>query len=96
LILRIIFNILVVRPRRLVLLVCHCNRICDRTIRENIRIGARTVEDIGRACGAGTGCGGCRATIRELLSNCPIERRAAREATRGELGAPSGAMGMAG
>ena len=57
------------------MLVCHCNRICDRTICESIREGARSVDEVGRACGAGTGCGGCRPRIRTLLA------RAEREAT---------------
>jgi len=48
------------------LLVCHCNGVCDRAIRECVGRGARSVEDVGRACGAGTECGGCRPTIRAL------------------------------
>jgi bacterioferritin-associated ferredoxin len=50
------------------LLVCHCHRICDRTIRESIRQGASSVAEVGAACRAGTGCGGCRQTITGLLA----------------------------
>ena len=50
------------------MLVCHCRRVCDRTVRECIREGAASVEEVGRACGAGTGCGGCQPTIASLLS----------------------------
>ena len=50
------------------MLVCHCRRVCDRTIRECIRDGAASIEEVGRACGAGTGCGGCQPTIASLLS----------------------------
>jgi bacterioferritin-associated ferredoxin len=50
------------------LLVCHCHRICDRAIRASIQQGARSIKEIGLACRAGTGCGGCRPTIAELLT----------------------------
>jgi bacterioferritin-associated ferredoxin len=53
--------------RRSPLLVCHCHRICDRTIRESIREGARSIAEIGDTCRAGTGCGGCRPAIAGLL-----------------------------
>ena len=49
------------------MLVCHCHRICDRTIRESIREGARSIDDVGASCRAGTGCGGCRPAIAGLL-----------------------------
>ena len=57
------------------MLVCHCNAVCDRKIRECIRDGARCVDDVARACQAGTGCGGCHEVIQELL---------AREAVHGD------------
>ena len=56
------------------LLVCHCHRICDRTIRESMRQGASSVAEIGAACRAGTGCGGCRPAIAGLLSAHRAER----------------------
>ena len=49
------------------MLVCHCRRVNDRTIREIARSGARTPEEIGAACGAGTGCGGCKPAIAGLI-----------------------------
>ena len=49
------------------MLVCHCHRICDRTIRESIREGARSIDEVGDACRAGTACGGCRPAIAGLL-----------------------------
>lgn len=60
------------------MLVCHCHRICDRRIRESIREGAVSVDDVGASCGAGTGCGGCRPAIARLLREVPAgapERR---------------------
>jgi bacterioferritin-associated ferredoxin len=50
------------------LLVCHCHRICDRTIRASIQEGARSIKEVGKACRAGTGCGGCRPVIAEFLT----------------------------
>jgi bacterioferritin-associated ferredoxin len=48
-------------------LVCICHPANDRDIDECIREGARTVEDVGAMCGAGTGCGACRDELRERL-----------------------------
>ena len=50
------------------MLVCHCHQVSDRTIRACIRDGAETVAAVGERCGAGTNCGGCRPTIKELIS----------------------------
>ena len=50
------------------MLVCHCMKVCDRTIRECVERGARSVEDVGRECQAGTGCGGCHPTIHALVA----------------------------
>ena len=55
------------------MLVCHCKRVCDRTIRECVERGARSVEEVGRACEAGTGCGGCHPTIRALVAGEPAD-----------------------
>ena len=56
------------------MLVCHCHEVGDKTVRKCIREGARTVAEVGAACGAGTGCGGCRPTIRELVSALVLPR----------------------
>jgi len=58
------------------LLVCHCRRVCDRTIRECIRDGAASIEEVGGACGAGTGCGGCQPAIASLLAKADSPTRA--------------------
>jgi bacterioferritin-associated ferredoxin len=52
-------------------LVCHCQRVCDRTIRECIRNGARSIEEVSRSCGAGMSCGGCRPAIDSMLTARP-------------------------
>lgn len=49
------------------MLVCHCRRVCHKEVLEACRAGASTVEEVGRECGAGTGCGGCRPLIEDLI-----------------------------
>ncbi len=49
------------------MIVCLCYPASDRDIDAVIDEGARTVEDIGRKCGAGTGCGTCLGELRERL-----------------------------
>ncbi|WP_095982980.1 (2Fe-2S)-binding protein [Melittangium boletus] len=49
------------------MIVCLCRAVSDRTIRARIAEGARTVEELGDACGAGTGCGGCHDQMTQLL-----------------------------
>jgi bacterioferritin-associated ferredoxin len=39
----------------------------DQRIREEIANGALTLEQIAARCGAGSRCGGCIDTVRELL-----------------------------
>jgi bacterioferritin-associated ferredoxin len=47
--------------------VCLSLAISDRTIRRAIDEGARTLEDLGDSCGAGSVCAGCHAELRALL-----------------------------
>lgn len=49
------------------MIVCLCHVVSDRTIRARIAEGAQSVDDIGETCLAGTGCGGCRDQLEELL-----------------------------
>jgi bacterioferritin-associated ferredoxin len=50
------------------MIVCFCHPTSERDVDAVIDEGARTVEDIGRRCGAGTGCGSCLEDLRERLS----------------------------
>ncbi len=47
--------------------VCLCEGVTDRTVHKAIARGARTVDEIAVACGAGSGCGGCWHELQELL-----------------------------
>jgi bacterioferritin-associated ferredoxin len=49
-------------------LLCHCRAVSDRAIRTAIACGARCPDDVARACGAGTDCGGCRPAVEDLLA----------------------------
>ena len=49
------------------MLVCHCKGVSERAVRDAIRRGAASSTEVGRACGAGSVCGGCRPVIAELL-----------------------------
>lgn len=48
--------------------VCICEAVTDTEVRSCIAAGARTVEDVGDACGAGTGCGSCHDHIDVFLA----------------------------
>ncbi|HEX4336487.1 MAG TPA: (2Fe-2S)-binding protein [Polyangiaceae bacterium] len=50
------------------MLVCHCLGVSDRTIREAVREGAETVDDVHEVCGAGSGCGGCRELVSDVIT----------------------------
>ena len=50
------------------MLVCHCLRVFDRTIRQCVRDGAATPAAVTAACGAGSRCGGCRSSIEAIVS----------------------------
>jgi len=48
-------------------LVCLCNGVSERKVVKAIDHGATTIDEIGRACRAGTTCHGCRDTLADLL-----------------------------
>ena len=49
------------------MIVCLCKVVSHRKIEQSIDQGARTVQAVGRACGAGTGCGACRGHIQKMI-----------------------------
>jgi bacterioferritin-associated ferredoxin len=69
------------------LLVCHCLKVCDRIVRECVREGARSADEVGNACGAGRACGGCRSSIDAIVTgelarpndSTPMWARSARQ-----------------
>ncbi len=57
------------------MIVCICRRVSEKQIQAAIEGGATTVEAVGRACRAGTGCGCCHTTIEEMIEREDCERR---------------------
>lgn len=58
------------------MLICHCEVVDDRTIRNAIAAGADSVEAIGAMCGAGRRCGGCIPALVDLLRESTTEHDA--------------------
>lgn len=53
------------------MLVCHCHRVNNARIHEVLAAGAGSVAGVVRATRAGTNCGGCIPTLRELCKQMP-------------------------
>jgi ferredoxin-nitrite reductase len=49
--------------------ICNCHRVSKREIVRCIRAGATSIEAIGQACKAGTGCGSCQGMLGHLLAH---------------------------
>jgi bacterioferritin-associated ferredoxin len=49
--------------------VCHCRAVSDAKVLQAIAEGAEDESDIGRLCGAGTGCGSCHDELRRLCAS---------------------------
>jgi bacterioferritin-associated ferredoxin len=50
------------------MVVCHCNAVSDREIREQVRAGALDADDIAARCAAGARCGGCVEVVESLVA----------------------------
>lgn len=48
-------------------IVCQCFDVEEDVIREAIKNGAHTVEEVGDITQAGTGCGGCQDMIQKII-----------------------------
>ncbi|MCX7620026.1 MAG: (2Fe-2S)-binding protein [Acidimicrobiales bacterium] len=60
------------------MIVCHCNAVSDREIIDAVRTGALDVDEVGRSCGAGTDCRGCRERIEKIIEFAAPRRPALR------------------
>lgn len=63
-------------PREVRVLLCQCNSIFEHEVLACIRRGARTVDEVGDGCDAGTGCGSCRGAIKTMLEEEAGRRKA--------------------
>lgn len=61
------------------LLLCQCNTVFEHEVVACVRRGARSVEEVGEGCEAGTGCGSCRGAIKTILEE-EAQRRSAGDA----------------
>lgn len=59
------------------MIVCLCHGVSERVIRQAAQQGAGSVKDVGRACGAGTGCGACVDDVEQVLAECQGQARCA-------------------
>jgi bacterioferritin-associated ferredoxin len=62
------------------MIVCVCRGVSERQVEAAVAEGATTMDQVARACGAGTDCGACRFMVRELAESarsaaCPAGAR---------------------
>jgi bacterioferritin-associated ferredoxin len=68
--------------------VCHCRAVTDSHVLQAIAAGAEDETDIGRLCGAGTGCGSCHDELRRLCESSRSCAGADSTGTRPLVGSP--------
>jgi bacterioferritin-associated ferredoxin len=61
--------------------VCICRAVRDKQILNVIQDGARTVDAVEAACGAGGDCGSCREEIADMIAAHEDQARSAACAT---------------
>ena len=49
------------------MLICSCKGVSERKIQDELRNGARSLQQIKDGCDAGTECGGCVRQIQKLM-----------------------------
>jgi bacterioferritin-associated ferredoxin len=57
--------------------VCVCFAVTDKEIRRAIDDGAKTREDVTRACRAGGDCGSCHRQIEAMIEEARLVRKPA-------------------
>lgn len=63
--------------------LCQCLLVSEQEVLATIRAGARTVDEVGERCDAGTGCGSCRGGIELLIQQ--VVRQEVRRQTRAPM-----------
>ena len=51
------------------MIVCLCRGVSERQVETAVAKGAATVDDVSRACGAGSDCGACRYLLAALIED---------------------------
>ena len=62
------------------MIVCVCRGVSERQVEAVVAEGATTVDQVARACRAGTDCGACRFMVAEIVeaargAACPAGAR---------------------
>ena len=73
------------KPPRADRWVCTCLMVSEREIGRAIAAGADSVEAIGRACEAGTGCTACHDVLSQMLQRSQAARKRRRQPARPQL-----------
>jgi bacterioferritin-associated ferredoxin len=68
--------VLVRKTQALPMIVCVCNAVSDREIRDSVRLGACSFEDVQRGLGVSTCCGRCRDCASGIVADA-LDRVAA-------------------
>ena len=53
------------------MIVCICWGVSEERIRQAVSRGARTSDEVGDACLAGSACGSCRPMIAQMIESAP-------------------------
>lgn len=75
------------------MVVCLCQGVSDKQVREAVTNGATSRKKVTRACGAGAGCGGCHESIREIIREHRVVV-AAEASSDAAAAAPADAMDL--
>jgi bacterioferritin-associated ferredoxin len=65
--------------------ICFCKSVGSMELQRLIDGGARNLRQVGAACGAGTDCGHCKRTVKQMLDAAtrgPTRERSTREQER--------------
>ena len=60
-----------------IMYICICNAITERDVRECVRKGCCSMDELSVELGVGTGCGRCRPTASEILNESQSQAVAA-------------------
>lgn len=50
------------------MVICLCKGVNDKTIQELVNQGATSVKDVMKSCKAGSDCGSCICSVKELVA----------------------------
>lgn len=70
------------------MVVCLCQGVSEKRVRAAIGAGAHSRKAVTKACGAGAGCGGCHAAIRDLIREHQVQANRADRAETTVLAPP--------